>query len=138
MSGFRLSAAFLFAGLLSIWTWLLLEPNPVPERVHELLSWWDWLPFLAAKSLHAGGYATLTVLAGIAVPGRRWKGIALAFLLLHGAATEIGQTFVPNRSGSIRDVVIDWVGIAAGVGLGWHWWREAIRSKGTSECPPIP
>jgi hypothetical protein len=138
MSGLRLTAAILFAGLLSLWTWKLLEPNPVPEQVREMLSWWDWLPFLAAKALHAGGYATLTLLAGIAVPGRRGKRVALAFLLLHGVGTEIGQTFVPNRGGSVRDVLIDWAGIAAGVGLGWHWWREAFLAKDNSECPPIP
>ena len=138
MSGFRLTAAVLFAGLLFVWTWKLLEPNPVPEQVRELLSWWDWLPFLAAKTLHAGGYATLAVLAGVAAPSRCWKLAALAFLLLHGVGTEIGQTFVPNRSGRVRDVLIDWAGIAAGVGLGWRWWREAFRSKDSSACPPIP
>lgn len=131
----RVTAGVLFLAVHAVWTWLLLAPNPVPEAVRELFSWWDWFQFLAAKSLHAGGYATLTVLAGIAVPGRRWKWVALGFLLLHGVGTEIGQTFVPNRTGRVRDVVIDWAGTAASVGLGWRWWREAFRGTAGDGAP---
>ncbi len=103
-----------FAPALAVWTWKLLEPNPVPERLHSLISLADWLPFLLAKCLHLGGYAFLAALLWAAAP-RGWRWAAVAFLLLHGVGSEVGQTFVPNRSGNVRDVVIDWCGIAAGV-----------------------
>src|SRR4051794_16806626 len=46
---------------LGLWTWKLLEPNPVPEAISEKLK--GDARFVAAKSLHAGGYAFLTLLA---------------------------------------------------------------------------
>jgi VanZ family protein len=42
-----------------------------------------------------------------------WGVIGL--LLLHGIGSEIGQTYVPGRTGSIRDVLLDWLGIGFGV-----------------------
>ena len=111
----RLVAVALFVPLLALWTWKLLEPNPVPEQMREFLSFWEWLPFLLAKSLHMGGYAFLTFLALIWVPTRRGKLLAVAFMVLHGIGTEIGQTYVPNRYGSVKDVVIDSTGISIAV-----------------------
>lgn len=118
----RLLAWAVFVPALALWTWKLLAPNPVPEPLHELLSLYDWLPFLLAKCLHLGGYAFLTALLWVAVP-RRWRWAAVAFMLLHGVGTEIGQTFVPNRTGTVRDVVIDWFGVAVG-------WLAARRLRG--------
>lgn len=105
-----------FAALLAVWTWKLLEPNPVPPS----LALGDW-QFWVAKALHLGAYAALALLA-VTLPGRRYL---VALLVLHGAATEIGQTFVPNRSGSVRDVLIDWVG----VGLGVLAWRALVGAR---------
>lgn len=115
MSRARLAAAIVFVPALAAWTWKLLEPNPVPEPVLKILSVWDFLPFLAAKALHAGGYAVLTALAWVATPGR-WRWGAVAFMLLHGAGTELLQHVMPfNRTGKLADVLIDWVGIAFGL-----------------------
>jgi VanZ family protein len=111
----RLAAAVVFVPALAVWTWKLLEPNPVPEPVLKILSVWDFLPYLAAKTLHAGGYAVLTVLAWVAAPSR-WRWIAVGFLLLHGAGSELLQHLLPfNRTGKLTDVLIDWAGIAVGV-----------------------
>jgi VanZ family protein len=111
----RLAAAVVFVPALAVWTWKLLEPNPVPEPVLKILSVWDFLPYLAAKTLHAGGYAVLTVLAWVAAPSR-WRWIAVGFLLLHGAGSELLQHVLPfNRTGKLTDVLIDWAGIAVGV-----------------------
>jgi len=101
-----------FVLFLSLWTWKLLEPHPVPEELRERLAGFD---FAAAKTLHAGGYAFLAVLAATLPVARFWRWCLLGFLVLHGAATEIGQTFVPNRTGRVYDVLIDWCGIALGV-----------------------
>lgn len=111
--------AAVLAAFLGLWTWKLLVPNPVPESVTDELSAFlplDW-KFWAAKSLHVGGYAFLTVLAVTLPVPRRWAWRLAALLALHGAGTEIGQTFVPGRYGCVRDVVIDCVGVGIGVAL---------------------
>ena len=120
MSRQQLIAATVLAPALIVWTWKLLEPNPVPEPVLKMLSFWDFLPFLAAKTLHAGGYAFLTILAWFAVPAR-WRWLAVAALLLHGIGSEVLQHVLPfNRTGKVFDVLIDWMGIAVG-GLIARW-----------------
>lgn len=112
-----------FVVFLGLWTWKLLEPHPLPESVEKGISL--EMSFWLAKSLHAGAYAFLTVLAAC-IPARRSIFFALvALLVLHGVGTEIGQTYVPNRHGCVRDVLIDWTGISVGLfGLrtfGWNW-----------------
>ena len=107
-----------FAVFLGLWTWKLLEPNPVPESVSARLL--ELHPgddgrFYTAKSLHAGAYAFLTLLALTLPVPRYWKWYFVGLLALHGAATEIGQLFVQGRSGRVWDVLIDWLGIALGV-----------------------
>ena len=128
MSCARFIAAVIFVPTLVVWTWKLLEPNPVPEPVLNILSVWDFLPYLAAKLLHGGGYAFLTVLAWVVVPNR-WRWAAVGFLLLHGAGSELLQHVMPfNRTGKLTDVLIDWVGVAVGV-LAARW---ADRRFGTT------
>lgn len=103
----------IFLLFLGLWTWKLLEPSPLPERLAEGIPT-DW-KFWLAKILHAGAYSFLTLLARW-LPVRRavfWWVVAL--LALHGVGSEIGQTYVPNRHGCVRDVIIDWVGIGMGL-----------------------
>lgn len=107
----RLAATLLFWPLLAVWTWLLVRPNPIPEVVAAIPT--DWR-FLAAKTLHGGTYVAMTVLALIGPAAKRGRAVAVALLLAHGAGTEIIQTFVPNRSGRVRDVAVDWAGVLAG------------------------
>ena len=134
ITGFlRILLGVLFATALAIWTWKLLEPNPVPESfVGELRSFSDALPFMAAKCLHMSGYAFLAVLSGLLFEGRRWKLTAFFVLFLHGIGTEIGQTFIPNRNGCVRDVIIDTCGVLSGAFLTRRYWREDRVSQ-TSE-----
>ena len=113
---------------LGLWTWKLVEPNPVPEQLARRLSGDE--RFAAAKALHAGGYAFLTVLA-VALPvPNYWRWFLAGLLALHGVATEVAQTFVPNRFGSVRDVLIDWAGVLLGVVA----WRVA-RRRGAAPVP---
>jgi VanZ family protein len=115
-----------------LWTWKLLEPNPVPEAVSEHLT--GDSRFFAAKALHAGAYAFLTVLA-VTLPVRGyWRWFFVGLLLLHGIGTEIGQTFVPGRTGSVRDVLIDWVGVGAGLLL----WRCLAYGTGSARRGNLP
>jgi hypothetical protein len=110
--GFRIVARFaVFLGFLGLWTWKLLESDPS-------LFGWDIpldLRFGLAKGLHAGAYTFLTVLA-VALPvRRRYFWIAILTLALHGVVMEIAQLYVPNRNGSVRDVLINWTGIGFGL-----------------------
>ncbi len=111
---------------LGLWTWKLLEPNPVPEAVSAKLH--GEMRFVAAKSLHACGYGFLTLLAVTLPVPNYWRWFFAGLLALHGVATEIGQTFVPGRTGSAVDVLIDWAGIALGV-LVWRAFGRVGHSR---------
>jgi VanZ family protein len=114
----------LFFGLIGIWTYLLVTPNPIPEVKEEIPIDWH---FAAAKSLHAGAYASLAVLMMFlpmpAASAHVLRPLFIGFLLLHGVATETLQTYIPGREGCIRDALIDWLGVAFGVGITWPLWR---------------
>ncbi|MCS6864813.1 MAG: VanZ family protein [Gemmataceae bacterium] len=111
----------LFLVVLGVWTWKLLEPIPVPAHITRELS--DALRWLLAKALHLTAYAVLTLLA-LGLPQRPWGPRFLVGLLaVHAVATEIGQAFVPGRTCSIFDVLIDWLGIGGGLWL----YRRRIR-----------
>jgi hypothetical protein len=103
-----------FLVVLGLWTWKLLEPFPVPEDLREGLAK-AGLSFALAKLLHVVGYAFLTILALTLPLPARWRWFVVILLVVHGVATEVGQTFVPNRTGRVWDVLIDWLGIALGV-----------------------
>lgn len=111
-----------FLVFLSLWTWKLLEPHPVPDEISEGLAK-AGLSFVAAKSLHAAGYAFLTILAATLPVPQYWQRFLVGLLVMHGVATEIGQTYVPSRSGRVNDVLIDWCGIAMGL-LALKLWRR--------------
>ena len=118
-------AQVLHVAALLAWSWLLVKSNPFPEVAKELANWGDWATFLSAKALHAGVYATLTA-GGILLYRGRAKQAWIAGLFAHGLASELAQYFgnewfQTGRSGCIRDVVIDWLGIT----VAWwplRWW----------------
>lgn len=117
-------SALLFWPALLIWSWLLVKPAPFPEVTRTLSDWGELLPWLVAKCLHLSVYAGLTVAGLLAANGRRWVVLLMA---AHGAGTEFGQHlgnewFDTRRYGCVRDVLIDWAGVAAGAG-GWAVWR---------------
>jgi hypothetical protein len=132
----RFAHALAFLLLLGVWTYLLLKPNPVPERLFEGFSLFDrgTLIFLLAKTLHLGSYAFMAVFGGALVPAGRWRALILALLVLHGVGTELGQWvgneyFGTNRYGCVRDVLIDTAGVAAGA-----W---VLRRRGRSSRGPV-
>jgi VanZ family protein len=96
----------------------------------------DEIVFLARKCAHLTVYAVLALLVWRArrKPVRRdprpwsWReaGVALLVAGLYAATDEFHQTFVPNRDGCVRDVLIDSCGAAAGLFLLWLLgrWRK--------------
>ncbi len=116
------------------WTIALLTPDPV-QMSHAVLP--AEAAFPVAKSLHVLAYACLTaLLAWLPVrPRARWALVAL--LSFHGAITEYLQTFVPGRSGSVRDVLIDHAGIALGLAVSWAWWRRSPKAPASPAAAPM-
>jgi VanZ family protein len=103
-----------------VWTLMLVRPEPA-QVLGEVVPKQATYP--VAKTGHISAYAFLTVLsAWLRVRGgKRW--LLLAFLSLHGVATELIQTQVPGRHGSPLDVGFDHIGILIGLALSWKWWR---------------
>jgi VanZ family protein len=77
-----------------------------------------------AKVLHVCAYAFLAGFALLLRPAGAWRWVIVLVLLEHGVATEFAQTFIPERTGEVRDVVIDHCAVALGAALTWPWWRR--------------
>jgi VanZ family protein len=104
-----------WALLLAAWTVALLRPEPpiVGEAfVPTSLRFW------AAKGLHLSAYGFLAFLVCWLPTSKRGRLIVWAALLAHAALTEVGQLYVPGRSGSVGDVLINATGLALGVAVG--------------------
>jgi len=77
-----------------------------------------WLNFIFFKTLHMIGYALFQFVnfrAFLSIKDKQTSKKFLIFSLvisfLYAISDEIHQTFVPTRSGTLRDVFIDTVGI---------------------------
>jgi len=99
--------------------------------------------FLIRKSAHLSEYAILAVLLCRAVEQSRkdsgyWKSvlIALAVATLYAASDEFHQSFVPSRTASIRDVMIDSCGAMIGLFIFWVIYSAAGAIRGGSLRPP--
>lgn len=101
-----------FVLLLLVWTWKLVEPHPVPAALEQELpaDWRFWL----SKAVHFSMYLLLFLLGTWGL-GWRWRWRVVGLLLLHAGLTELVQTWVPHRHGSLRDVLIDSGGVFAGL-----------------------
>jgi hypothetical protein len=129
------TARYVFWPALLVWSWLLVKPQPFLEIAKLISSFSEFLLFLTAKTLHFSVYAGLLVLAWLSVQ-KRWRGWMLALLLAHGPLSELGQYYGnlwynTNRGGCLRDVFIDWFGVALGVGV-WLLARRGWTSKSST------
>lgn len=79
----------------------------------------DTIDFLAHKMVHVVMYAFLYFLLFRAFYSLQKKGTptnttyfwAVTISIIYGASDELHQTFVPTRTGTVRDVFIDTLGI---------------------------
>ncbi len=83
---------------------------------------WD---LLIKKSAHFLVYGLLAVL--IARTGVRWSTVLL-LTIAYAVADEWHQIFIPGRSGSLPDVIIDALGGVAGLFTGRRSGRKTVRS----------
>jgi len=104
------------------WTYGLLMP--MPAGISEGWTWLASYRFVLAKALHVTAYAGLAGLSGwLRVPCRfRW--ILLFIIMAHGPATELLQLRIEGRTGDLRDVGLDHLGIGLGLLLTWKWWSD--------------
>ena len=102
----------------------------LPEDRFEAANW------ILRKCTHFGIYAGMTACAALCLStfsGRlRWKfGLTVFISFLYAVLDEWHQTFVPGRTGSLRDVIIDTCGAALGAAVVFfitHCIRERKQS----------
>jgi VanZ family protein len=107
---------------LAVWTVALTTTFPV--HVHLAILPADPLGVPVGKVLHVAAYACLAAFAVLLRPAGMWRWLILLLLLEHGVATEFIQGFVPERTSSVSDVVIDHCGVALGALLTRPWRRS--------------
>jgi hypothetical protein len=102
----------IWVACLALWTVGLL--TPYPEQVQQA-GFAEAEVFTVSKTLHVFAYAGLTILSS-------WLGIfetnrrpILFLLCLHGVTTECLQNVVPTRTGTVRDALLDMLGIFLGL-----------------------
>jgi VanZ family protein len=100
------------------------------------LGTWD---FFAKKAGHMFGYALLAcsyyhalTRGGIFSRGRLALALCLAFL--YAITDEFHQRFIPGRSPSVYDVLVDTVGASLGLGL-WRWRKKAAVGNWSGDEP---
>lgn len=108
------------------WSAALLTTFPIEARDAIVAEEYG---FSAGKLLHVVAYAVFTVLTS-RLPC--WRRTMLGVVILHGPLTEFLQQFV-DRSASLMDVGLDWLGVVLGVLGAWTRWRREDRSS-----PPPP
>ncbi len=104
-------------------------PHITEERI-------QFFHFLLRKSGHFSEYAVLGVLAAYAFSAathaglrRHWLGAALLLICLYALLDEYHQSFVPSRTSSIYDSMIDIAGGLTALVLIALWYRRRRRDR---------
>ncbi len=90
------------------WAGLIFALSSIPDLGTGLGTW----DLVLRKLAHAAEFAVLGFLLLRAL-GR--EAVAVAVGIAYAASDELHQHFVPGRQGSVLDVLLDSVGVAAGV-----------------------
>jgi VanZ family protein len=121
----RLLRWLLWAVYAALWTTALLTTFPLAVRDRIVPAQYG---FPVSKTLHVAAYGLFTVLTGWLPLSRPWRWAMLGLVSLHAWGTEYVQQFV-GRTGSLRDVGLDHIGIALGLLLSWKLWRPAAGPR---------
>jgi VanZ family protein len=107
------------------WSTALLVPMPAGSewKINDIN-----VKFLFAKTVHVSAYAVWAILSAWLLVPRHLRWFLLAGMALHAPATEFLQTFVPGRTGNLRDVALDLIGICLGCLLSWRLWRAPHKT----------
>ncbi|HKN20277.1 MAG TPA: VanZ family protein [Terracidiphilus sp.] len=97
---------------------------------------WDLLHHLLRKSGHFLGYGALGLVWlrawRMTLPDARFfshAGLALLGTALVASWDEWHQTFLPNRTGSLYDVLLDCCGAGAMIGMAWLYLRSFRHAR---------
>jgi len=88
------------------------------------------------KCAHAIAYFSLGISSALATRHSGWKKApwwALLICVLYAASDEVHQAFVPGRGPLVRDVVLDSVSAAVGIGLSMLVKKRRFWKNKTSE-----
>ena len=112
--------------------WLLwLFPRMSPDDV-------EWAHTVIRKSAHVTEYAIFALLAARALIGssrwflsRHWYLACCGLLLAMAASDEFHQSFIPRRTASVYDVMIDVCGGVAALTIlaAWRHWRRVRAAR---------
>ena len=142
-------AAILWLIVIAIESSAMLSANNTSRILYPLLHYLfglDWMRFdhwhfYIRKAGHVVGYGILSILLfrawRLTLPAMsnvnwtpRWANIAILGTALVASLDEWHQSFIPSRSGTVRDVVLDTcAGIAAQV-LIFLWWKWRRKNGG--------
>lgn len=86
-------------------TWLALTPSP-PDPVARL----------SDVVLHALAFGYLTFALGVAHPAAGTRAL-IGWMLAYGLGIEVVQSYTAARTAELKDLLVDIVGIAAGLAL---------------------
>lgn len=93
-------------------------------------------PFRISGHLLAFGALSACLLLALARRGqpRAWQAaVAFALTVFYGASDELHQAFVPDRTGRLDDLVVDAIGAAAGLAIGWFVLTRRARTETARE-----
>jgi VanZ family protein len=99
-----------------------------------------WLHFLVRKAGHLTEYAILATLAARAFRKssqswlrQHWFKFALLLAMLYALADEFHQSFVPSRTASVYDSLIDSTGALIALSVIWFVSKQRVRTRSASD-----
>ncbi len=108
---YRLAFQMLFFSVVALGMYLGMHPSP-PRTAYGFV----------APLYHAGGLFGCTILSYLAYPRWRWWFRGLMMFLV-GVSIELVQSLHPTRSADMNDIIVNSVGIAAGLLVVLLWER---------------
>lgn len=113
----------------------------IHDLITTLLPWLDldldFFHVLVRKGAHFTAYLILGLLVSYArrPEGPKSYGSVFLFCMLYAMSDEFHQTFIPGRSGELRDVLIDSAGALSGIlfYLSLTFQRARIRVRESSQ-----
>ncbi|MDO8750652.1 MAG: VanZ family protein [Dehalococcoidia bacterium] len=112
-----------------------LSPSGLPHQL-EVFSWLGKLRDVVGHMALYGVLGMLAMVALVALVGvagatrqARWALVAVGLGVLHGVLDEYHQSFVPGRSASAMDVLVDSVGMTLGLACAWYAVRMVAERR---------
>ncbi len=100
-----------------------------------------WVHFLMRKAGHLTEYAVLASLAARAFRNSshqflklHWFKLSLLLAIAYALTDEFHQSFVPSRTASIHDSLIDSTGALIALSIIWWWQRKNRDSAANARC----